>query len=247
MDTIRSFHEIFKMQCRQFSSRCCFAVLFVVLIIPCAAPAQKIETSVTFQPVIGNQKLVQNLKYYFKENNDSISVDVFRFYISQVEFMYKGAVVSRIDNGYYLVDMFDSVSCQITCPMNSSIKYDHVRFNLGIDSATNVSGVMGGALDPANGMYWAWQSGYINMKLEGYSRNCKERNNRYQFHLGGYFFPFNALKKVELPVSEMGAIRVAVDIREFFVNHNMAELSHVMSPCEKAVSLSGKAAGMFKI
>ena len=38
---------------------------------------------------------------------------------------------------------------------------------LGVDSVLNYNGVHEGALDPINGMYWTWQTGYIHCKLEG--------------------------------------------------------------------------------
>lgn len=217
---------------------------FVLFISSMMCFGQNGTTSIVFEPQIGGEHLVQFRKYYFKANDDSISVDVFRFYVSQVEFLEKNKVVARIEDGYFLIDLFDSTACSVTTPAIKA-KYDRIRFNLGIDSSTNVAGVMGGALDPTHGMYWAWQSGYINMKLEGISNRCTERNHRYQFHLGGYFFPFNALRKVEVPVDGTRPIRIAVDVQSFLGETDLAVLSHVMSPCEKAVSLSAKAAKMF--
>ena len=59
-----------------------------------------------------------------------------------------------------------------------------IYFQIGIDSLTNVSGDLDGDLDPALGMYWAWNSGYINMKLEGKSSSCKSVKKEFQFHIG---------------------------------------------------------------
>jgi hypothetical protein len=44
-----------------------------------------------------------------------------------------------------------------------------IRFLLGVDSARNVSGIQTGALDPARGMFWTWNSGYVMAKIEGSS------------------------------------------------------------------------------
>ena len=79
-------------------------------------------------------------------------------------------------------------------------RHDKIKFNLGIDSLTNVSGVMGGDLDPTKGMYWTWQSGYINFKMEGSSAVCPTRNHEFQFHIGGYQDPFYAMQTLELEV-----------------------------------------------
>ena len=70
-------------------------------------------------------------------------------------------------------------------------EFDAIQFNLGIDSLTNVSGALGGDLDPTKGMYWTWQNGYVNFKLQGTSDLCNNPKNEFEFHLGGYLKPFN--------------------------------------------------------
>jgi hypothetical protein len=47
--------------------------------------------------------------------------------------------------------------------------YTGMYLTMGVDSARNVSGAQEGALDPANGMFWSWTSGYIMIKAEGLS------------------------------------------------------------------------------
>ena len=42
-----------------------------------------------------------------------------------------------------------------------------IDFLLGLDSVKNVSGALEGPYDPLLGMYWAWNTGYINFKLKG--------------------------------------------------------------------------------
>lgn len=67
--------------------------------------------------------------------------------------------------------------------INSNLSYaSYVRLTLGVDSTTNAAGVHCCALDPANGMYWSWQSGYIQFKLEGKEKNGQQLN----LHLGGF-------------------------------------------------------------
>lgn len=122
-----------------------------------------------------------------------------------------------------------------------------VRFYLGIDSSTNVAGVGQGDLDPTKGMYWAWQSGYINMKLEGNSKLCSKTKNEFQYHLGGYAAPNNALQLIELKLDGNGRYNVKVDVEQFFTRTDMRQIAHVMSPSIKAVELSAHAAKMFSI
>ena len=56
---------------------------------------------------------------------------------------------------------------------------------LGVDSVLNYNGVHEGALDPINGMYWTWQTGYINCKLEG-NIICDSSRKSFEYHIGGY-------------------------------------------------------------
>lgn len=56
---------------------------------------------------------------------------------------------------------------------------------LGVDSVLNYNGVHEGSLDPINGMYWAWQTGYIHCKMEG-NIVCDSIKQRFEYHIGGY-------------------------------------------------------------
>ncbi|HTF05458.1 MAG TPA: MbnP family protein [Bacteroidia bacterium] len=200
---------------------------------------------ITFTGTFGKEPLVQNKKYFCAAKGDSISVSVCRFYISKVELMAGDLVMGTFD--YKLIDLFDSTSRSFRVPFYSHYDITSIRFQLGIDSATNVAGVGGGDLDPTRGMYWSWQSGYINLKLEGSSNLCVKNKNEFQYHLGGYAAPNNALRTVELKVHDTGDFVVNIDVEQFFSRTDMATLSHVMSPSLKAVELSAHAANMFDI
>jgi hypothetical protein len=157
------------------------------------------STSFSFQPTFSNQSLNQEV-YYRLNAQDSIQFTSFKFYISHLELMNGNKVVWKDKVTYHLIDAFDEKTLVLQIPSN--ISFTKIKFQLGIDSLTNVSGAMGGDLDPTKGMYWTWQSGYINFKLEGTSNICKTRHNEFQFHLGGYQQPFNSLQTVFVQVSK---------------------------------------------
>jgi hypothetical protein len=47
--------------------------------------------------------------------------------------------------------------------LNTSLKnITAIKFLLGVDSLKNVSGIQTGALDPAKGMFWTWNTGLCN-------------------------------------------------------------------------------------
>jgi hypothetical protein len=83
-------------------------------------------------------------------------------------------------------------------------------------------------------MYWAWQSGYINFKFEGNSKN-----KSFQFHIGGYLSPYKTIKTLTFAVSKnRELIELQIDLEKFFKYVNLKELNNIMSPGEKAVELS---------
>jgi len=147
-----------------------------------------------------------------------------------------------------LIDIENSESLAVNfgTEEKQSLKYNNIRFNLGVDSLTNSSGAFGGDLDPTNGMYWAWQSGYINFKLEGVSKACPARKNAFQFHLGGFLGEHNALQKVHLNISDKES-KIEFPIDQFLEQINLKEQYQIMSPSAEAVIISKTVADLFTI
>ena len=104
---------------------------------------------------------------------------------------------------------------------------------------------MAGDLDPIKGMYWAWQSGYINMKIEGKSPSCKTRKNEFQFHLGGYLQPNYAMRKVEINYNSNNNVNIGIDLKEFFSNIKLSQMNSVMIPGKPAMELADVSVKMF--
>lgn len=116
--------------------------------------------------------------------------------------------------------------------------FNAIRFNIGIDSVTNSGGVKGGDLDPTKNMYWTWQSGYINFKLEGKSKVCKTRNNVFQFHIGGYSYPNNSLQIVTIPVNHSASININFDLEKLLSGVGLQTTNEIMSPNAKAMQVA---------
>jgi hypothetical protein len=63
-------------------------------------------------------------------------------------------------------------------------------------------------------MYWAWNSGYINFKLEGiYERNNQKKALKY--HLGGYAQPFQTAQQMVI-VAANPFKSIVLDFKLFF-------------------------------
>lgn len=199
------------------------------------------QVQLKFQPTWNKQifQLGDTLEINQSEN---IRFDTYRFYLSDLTFYRDSLVVYSDSEKAHLLDLeFDS-TLQVSFPELASNSYNIISFRFGIDSTTNVSGAMSGDLDPMHGMYWSWQSGYINCKLEGQIIGTKTTD--FQYHLGGYLPPFEASTKLQLASSSSGNINV--ELNNIF-NQLLSDQSglNIMSPCSQAVELSNTLAHSF--
>jgi len=176
-----------------------------------------------------NGQVVELDGVYINSNNDSIQFSKVKYYLSRIELQHDRDVLFTENQSYHLIDFEkpETQNWELHIPENrQSVQ---ISFQLGIDSLTNVSGAMGGDLDPTLGMYWTWQSGYINVKLEG-----KINNQEFSYHLGGYSGDQNAVQRVLS--AEIGA-RISIEL-ELSALFSSEIYDSVMSPGIQAVSMS---------
>ncbi len=186
-------------------------------------------------------------KYYSLNSNDSVEISSLKFYLSNIVLLRDHEAIWKEANSFHLIDAEVKGSTQLELIVKSGVRYDELSFNLGIDSLTNVSGVMGADLDPSNNMYWTWQSGYINFKLEGRSNVCLTRKNEFKFHLGGYQFPYNSLQRVDVSTLQDASIELQLDLKEIIDELELGELNHIMSPSASAVKMSSDISNKFRL
>ena len=180
--------------------------------------------------------------------SDTLEIETFKFYVSNIEVQYADNTRIKPKNNYHLIDIENPNSLSIPITTKQNILISKVTFNIGVDSTASVSGALAGDLDPSKGMYWAWQSGYINMKIEGKSTSCKTRKNQFHFHLGGYMKPNYGLRTVILEaLKPVETIEIAVDLEKFFSEIELAKINSIMIPGQKAMSMSDLAAKMFTL
>ncbi|WP_298223375.1 MbnP family protein [Flavobacterium sp.] len=222
------------------------AALFCFLFFLHASAQEKDSLRLQFHLKFDKASIVPNQKYISKQN-DTLQLETFRFYVTDIEIHY--ADNSSIKTkGSHLVDIELPASQKITLGLNQKKEIKFVNFSIGVDSLSNVSGALSGDLDPAKGMYWAWQSGYINMKVEGKSMSCKTRKNQFQFHIGGYLKPNNALRIVTLNAPKNSAtIDVDVNAAAFFAEVPLSETNSIMIPGKRAMQLADVAVKMFSL
>jgi len=222
-------------------------IICLFLCVEFAWPQQTKNVELKFSSSFGSDAITLNDTTSFFSKKDSIEISSIRFYCSNIQFLKDGKKIWEEKSSYHLIDIAKDNSCKLNLSIPQNLIYDEVRFNLGIDSLTNEMGAMGGDLDPTKGMYWAWNSGYINFKLEGKSNKCKTRNNEFQFHIGGYIYPCNALQTIKLPINNTEKINVNLDIAKFLSSINLVEENHIMSPSSKALLMAQNIAKSFSV
>jgi len=167
-----------------------------------------------------------------------LSIETLRFYISGIALYQGEESVFTLVNSFHLIDAAAPSSLAIQFEVPESLAYTHIQFNIGIDSLTNVSGALGGDLDPTKGMYWTWQSGYINFKLEGVAERSPARHHRFQFHIGGYQAPFESVQTVKLGLKNKEAIDIQVAIDKWLASIDLGETYQIMSPNATAMKMA---------
>lgn len=205
--------------------------LFIYLICSqLSINAQNKPLTINFVPSWAGQPIDIPSSQFDEKNKDSIQIESLRYYLSNIQLVKKNKVVWSEQNSYHLIDSESADSQILKLAIPKKIKYTTLRFQLGIDSTTNVSGAMGGDLDPTKGMFWSWNTGYINFKLEGSNQRCPTRKNQYQFHLGGYAYPNASIQQVELKVVPSADMVVGVNLDQFFDQINLQEQNSTMTP-----------------
>ena len=219
-------------------------ILFLLCIV-CACRNTSISQTVkpvqlSFLPMINGSPISLNQHYFSTELNDSISIYKLKFYISNIALLNNDKIIYKNSVGVYLLNAEDSLNLQFDIPQN--ISFNRIQFGLGIDSIINTSGALDGALDPLMGMYWTWQSGYINFKMEGFIGDISKEENKFEYHLGGYSDKNNAYQLVEIPVQYKSDIQFLMPIDLIFKNMLLEKKYNIMSPSTIAVLLSKKIA-----
>ncbi len=220
-------------------------VIFLMLLMP-GLKTLAGEPHIRFRFLWQGQQLQLGQSYFWGIAQDSLQLETIRLYVSDVGLYSNSTLVAPAQQKHYLIDASLPESQRIDCKRKNRQPYTSIHFAIGVDSATNVTGAHSGPLDPMNGMYWAWQSGYINFKIEGTSNVCSTRLHRFQLHIGGYQKPFSTLQQVNLPVSGSDTIIVDVALDIFIQQIKLRENNEVMSPGVVAIEMAQKFSTIFK-
>ena len=190
-----------------------------------------------------NKKALELQHIYLTQNNDSISFSTLKIYFS--DFRFKDKISGRITSIDTLIfyDLSDSSTHSFFNDLNLS-NYESVAFTLGLDSSKNVSGELENAYDPLLGMYWAWNTGYINLKIMGESSAVPTNSHEFEFHLGGYRSPFATAQTIQVDLNDQ---YIYFDLEKLFSESiNLTKNHHIMLPCKDAFLISQGISACFK-
>jgi hypothetical protein len=191
---------------------------------------------------------------YTNNSGEKFKISTFKFYVSFIETMNSsGGLRTAETESYHLVDLADPNSHHFTVNLKNGL-YDKLNFIIGVDSIRNVSGAQTGALDPAKGMFWTWNTGYIFAKLEGKSPSSTAPFQMFTYHIGGFKSGENAIRTVSLPaqiqIGKTNELIINADVQRWFDGVNtisIASKATIMSPGGPALQMADNYATMFSV
>ncbi len=211
---------------------------------------------VRFENKVGSNALVLNWNNY-TNNTDTFNVTTFNYYISNVKITATDNSVYTETESYHLIKADNSGSLQFTLPNVPAKSYSSITFMIGVDSARNVSGAQTGELDPNNGHFWSWSSGYIMAKFEGTSPQSTATGKMVVFHIGGFSGTNSTLRTVTLPfttnanvsTSKTPQVFLKADLAEWFAPNTVsfATLNTIHMPGANAKKIADNYANMFSV
>lgn len=212
-----------------------------------------------FENMVGDSALVLNTSTYVNANLDTFNVSKFNYYISNIKLTRSDLSVYTETESYHLLEADNAASLEFVLNNVPIGDYTSIQFTIGVDSARNVSGAQTGALDPANGMFWSWNSGYIMAKFEGTSPQSTAMGGMLMYHVGGFSGTNSVLKTVSpsfnSDVASVSAtvtpeIHLKADLLEWFTtpsNISFATLGAIHMPGANAKSVADNYANMFSV
>lgn len=154
--------------------------------------AQKTNSlSVRFENFVGDLPVSLHNANYKNAAGEDFNITLLQYFVSNIQLIKSDGSVFTVpqDDSYFLIKEAETKTKTITLKDIPNGKYTGIKFVIGVDSARNAADIAyrKGCLDVANeakSMYWAWNSGYIFVKMEGTSPQSTEENNIFLYHIG---------------------------------------------------------------
>lgn len=192
---------------------------------------------------------------------DSWSAERLRYYLSNFRLRradggwFVNPQATDSSRGYFLVDEADAASKQFQIGPLPEGSYSGIEFQVGVDAARNSAGAQTGTLDPARGMFWTWNTGYIFFQFEGHSPQSSDAEHALTWHTGGgagaparsVFLQFQT--PLQITAENSAELHLHADLARLFDGAHMlrpATLPTAMDPVA-AAEVADNSAGLFRI
>lgn len=236
------------------------AAAAVLLLAGCGQGQSGLPLRLEISHVVGEAPLVLGQAYH-DAAGDEWSAQRLRYYLSNFRLRRAGGgwfanpQSEQDSRGYFLVDAADAASMRFAIGPVPAGRYDGIGFLVGVDAGRNGAGAQSGTLDPARGMFWTWNTGYIFFQFEGRSPQSTDADHALSWHVGGG--PGAPARSVylQLPAplevtAEQGAeLHLHADLARLFDGAHAlrpARLPSAMDPAA-AGEVADNSAGLFRI
>jgi hypothetical protein len=189
---------------------------------PPVPPPAKPSVELRISHMAGGELLAYDVKY-LNAWGEKFTVDVLKYYLTNIVLVYDSVTRVMIPETYFLVDQSKTVSRTIRLTGIPSGTLTGIEFLVGVDAFRNSQGVQTGDLDPVLGMFWTWNSGYIMAKLEGRYERPGRTDGSYIWHCGSATPPYSSTRSIALNITSVAAdtlqktvIELNGDVLEWF-------------------------------
>ena len=182
-----------------------------------------------FTPVVkyDSVRMYFDTTSYLNAFGESFTVKNFKFYIRSIRLFNTatGNAFQTAADRYFLVDFKDTPTTEVKFAVLPST-YNRLSFIIGVDSIGSVTIPRADALDPAKGMFWNDNAGYIFAKLEGTSPSSPAGGKAFRYQIGGFktgedankeiqlLFPYG--KEVNMDPGKITSINITADVYDWF-------------------------------
>ncbi|WP_316799367.1 MbnP family protein [Pedobacter frigidisoli] len=238
----------------------------VILFTSCKKSDDEISTNakssftIEFEHQVNGAALALNTTTYKNAKGEDFKISIFKYYVSNIRLTKTDGTVYSVPESYFLIDESKSTSKLITVSDVPVGDYTRIEYTIGVDYARNFAGAQTGALDPVNGMFWTWNSGYIFVKLEGTSPLSTATGNALTFHIGGVVDPNNTIRTFSTEINSANPLRVRADAKpnmHFIVNAaalftgvtdiSFVTLNFTMGGANSVIVANNYAKGLFRL
>jgi hypothetical protein len=240
------------------------AVLFVLL--TGCSPGQQADgfpVGIEISQRVGAQPLRLDGSKYRTAAGEEFSVDHLRYYLSNFRLRktdgswFANPKNVQTSQGYFLVDASIKESQNFLIGPVPPGEYSGIEFLVGVDPERNNAGAQRGDLDPARGMFWTWNTGYIFFKLEGHSAQSPGKQHEITYHLGGsgsvsgarlLYLPLRP-EPIRVGADNIAQVHLSADIAQVFDGAQrirIADLYEAMSP-RAGTPIADNVAGAFSV